>query len=154
MRTREPSCWSLSRRSIARATRFPVDETVRHLRSDRLSKLAEVSERVGKPEDSVKYLTGAIQLNKEMLRVAPSKDGLRQLLDCRRNLAWLQYGRGERDQARSLVADNVLLLENLPPEVLGFTTPVNCFVAHIDSQLLDEGAASVTKSDRKSPVAP
>jgi len=124
------------------AGRKPWDESVCDARSSRLHFLAEVSEGMGKSEESVIYLGRAIQLHEEEIRLAPCASGYDGLLFDRRALAWLHFRRGDREQAASLFAANARLLESLPSTFSGINTPVQRFKADVDSKLCGDGSAS------------
>jgi eukaryotic-like serine/threonine-protein kinase len=119
--------------------RHPVNRTVHSVRATRFRLLAEVSEGMGNATESVSYLSRAVQVLEEEIRIAPSAIGLHLLHDTRRGLAWLVASQGDHERARSLIEANGRLVENPPPECASANRVVLRLENHIDSQLFING---------------
>ena len=126
------------------ARRVPLNEALRDVRAMQFHLLATVSEGLGRTEDSINYLTRAIQSREEEIRLTADARGLTSLVVSRRHLGWLLFSRGEHDRTRSLFAENRRVVETLPSECQGVNTTVQRLLAHIDLNLVDAGLRSDT----------
>jgi hypothetical protein len=121
------------------AQRHPGDETARSFRVEHLYKLADVSDRMGRAQDSLNHLKYAVGLIEQDPKKR-SADCLRQLRTCRRYLGWLMYRRGDRGGAKSLLIANAKGVET--------TDAVSRFCTQIDLRVLEEAEAVATKSEK------
>jgi serine/threonine protein kinase len=113
--------------------------------SYRLKLLAEVSESLGKHEDSVVYLSRAVKAIEEENRANPTPETISQLFERRRELAFLRFRHGDPAMAASLFTENLRQVELPPSGFLGPSFATVHFVAHSDAHLfLGDGPGRAT----------
>ncbi|MGO9468212.1 MAG: protein kinase domain-containing protein [Isosphaeraceae bacterium] len=113
--------------------RHPAERRLLEDMGGQLHLLASTSERLGDPESSIAYNKRVLQLREDELRTAPRRELLSVVAQCRRDLAWALYSRGNLDEARSLIMDNQHALRSPPPGYAGRQLTVLRVLCRIDS---------------------
>jgi serine/threonine protein kinase len=121
----------------------PADATWRAMVRARCHMLSEVCAETGSGDVCIVDIRRAIELLDRWLREAPSSTDLVGLVALRRDLAWLLYDRGDREQAALLIAANRRSLENAPAGCEGPLLKAELLICHIEWCEFAPGAAPV-----------
>jgi hypothetical protein len=92
----------------------PLDHEARAFQINALRGLAEISETQQRPDESLGYFRRSVDACEEMVRNRPGAGALCQLAEARHALAAFLARRGDHEPARSLMAANRRMLENVP----------------------------------------
>jgi tetratricopeptide (TPR) repeat protein len=118
--------------------RFPADESLRAHEFAHLRWLADVSGKLGKIEDNLRYLTRAVQSSLEGNSLRPTARRIARLFQARQVLGLHLWERGDHEPARQLFAENGRLVEICGPESEDLRPFVLRLLAHIDKKLFIE----------------
>ena len=113
-----------------------LNEVLRELQRLQLRLLAEVSECLKKPDDSIDYLVRAVQSAEDEICLAQGPDRFWRLIQSRRGLAWLHFSQGNVEETRALLAANGGLLEYLPSECEDLLAARERLLVQLDLKLI------------------
>ena len=124
--------------------RDPLNEDLGDMQMLQFRLLAEVSERLGKSDESIDYLVRAVRSAEDEVRRATRADRFWRLISARRALAWHLFSRGEHDETRKLIAANDGLVKHLASECESPLAECERILADIDMKLINEFSPSET----------
>jgi tetratricopeptide (TPR) repeat protein len=120
----------------------PRDWTAHCLRFRAYRTLGKVADQEGNTEESLGHLERAVLHGRECLRLKRCPNAIKDLAECRWALAQAVCRRGDEQTARSLLVENLCMLEDFPRDDTDPTLPIWRILVRLDLEDCTEGSRS------------